>query len=115
MKKRGGKMKPHSQSNEHEEEVTVLEKQINRLENLLLKSNLQDIAYHFSSKREVIKVNLLAGLARGVGFTVGTAIFLAILFSLLRQFISLPYIGEHIAELLKIIDSYKGFQGSGTR
>lgn len=92
-----------------QEQVSRLERQVSRLEELIVQSNLSDIAYNFTNKKEVIKVNLLAGLARGVGFTIGTAIFLTILFGLLNKFITLPYIGEHIAELLDLIEQYRGF------
>lgn len=94
---------------EMKEQLTLLEKQIKNLEAITTQSNLRDIAYHFTNKKEVIKVNLLAGLSRGIGFTIGTAIFLAVLFSILNHIISLPYIGEHIAELLDLIDEYRSF------
>jgi VIT1/CCC1 family predicted Fe2+/Mn2+ transporter len=94
---------------EEEQQLKMLEKQINKLEQLLVQSNLRDIAYHYTNKREVVKVNLLAGLSRGIGFTVGTAVFLAILFSILNKIITLPFIGEHIAHLLDMIEQYRSF------
>ncbi len=86
-----------------------LEKQVNTLENIIQQSNLRDIAYHFTSKREIIKVNLLAGLMRGIGFTIGTALFIGILFTVLNQIINWPIIGEFIAEMLDMIEEYRVF------
>nr|WP_246594245.1 DUF5665 domain-containing protein [Evansella tamaricis] len=65
------------------------------------------MAYHYTNKREVIKVNFIAGLARGVGLTVGTALFIGLIIFILNQIISMPYIGEHIANLLDMIESYR--------
>lgn len=98
-----------TQKEELNEQVTLLEKQVKNLETIIVQSNLRDIAYHFTNKKEVIKVNLLAGLSRGLGFTIGTAIFLALLFTLLNHVITLPIIGEHIAELLDLIEQYRSF------
>lgn len=91
------------------EQVNRLEVQMKKVEEMLSQSHLRDIAYHFSNRREVIKVNLLAGLARGIGLTVGTALFLAFLFYLLSNIVTLPYVGEHIAELLDVIEQYRQF------
>ncbi|WP_416148782.1 DUF5665 domain-containing protein [Salipaludibacillus sp. HK11] len=83
------------------------EKLLDKLEDMTTKGHMKDIAYHFTNKKEVIKVNLLAGVARGVGLTLGTAIFLGILFFILSQTVSLPLIGDYIAQLLEVIDAQR--------
>lgn len=83
------------------------EKLLDKLENMTTNGRLKDMAYHFTNKKEVIKVNFLAGLARGVGLTLGTAIFIAIFVFILSQMISLPVIGEWIANVLEVVDQYR--------
>ncbi|MBB5174694.1 DUF5665 domain-containing protein [Texcoconibacillus texcoconensis] len=103
-----GRRNPHdSTSKEDRHDIQRLEKIVERLEETTTKSHLRDITMHFSSKREVIRINLIAGVARGVGLTVGTAIFLALLFFIISQSLSLPIIGEYIADFLDLIEAYR--------
>ncbi|SER99532.1 DUF5665 domain-containing protein [Salipaludibacillus aurantiacus] len=90
-----------------QEENERFEKLLDKLEDMTTNGRLKDMAYHFTDKKEVIKVNLMAGVARGVGMTIGTAIFLALLFYILSQAISLPVVGEYIAELMDTVDNYR--------
>lgn len=91
---------------EHEE-VTRLEKIADRLDEVTTKGRFKDMAYHFTSPKEVIKTNLIAGIARGVGLTLGTAIFLALLIFILNLFVSAPLVGEYIADMLDFIDEQR--------
>ena len=95
-----GDQKRHDE-NERFEEL------LDKLEEMTTKGRLKDMAYHFTNKKEVIKTNLIAGVARGVGLTVGTAIVIGVLFYILSQAVSLPLIGEWIAELLEMIETYQ--------
>ncbi|MBM7094948.1 MULTISPECIES: DUF5665 domain-containing protein [Alteribacter] len=97
----------HRKEAESKEEQERLEKLLDKIEEMTTKGHLKDIAYHFTNKREVIKTNLLAGMARGVGLTVGTAIFIGLLVLILTQIVSLPIVGEYIAGLLDMIDTYR--------
>ncbi|MFA9558387.1 DUF5665 domain-containing protein [Evansella sp. AB-rgal1] len=97
----------HRSDEKRHEENERFEKLLNQLEEITTNGRLKDMAFHFTNKKEVIKVNLLAGLARGVGLTLGTAIFIGLLILILNQFLSLPLIGEHIASLLDMIDVYR--------
>ncbi|WP_280770331.1 DUF5665 domain-containing protein [Salipaludibacillus daqingensis] len=83
------------------------EKLLDNLEDMTTNGRLKDMAYHFTNKKEVIKVNLLAGVARGVGLTLGTAIFLGLFFFILTQTVSLPLVGEYIAQLLEAIETQR--------
>ncbi|MDQ0298758.1 signal transduction protein with GAF and PtsI domain [Salibacterium salarium] len=86
------------------EEVKRLENLVNRLDEITTKSRMKDMAYHFTKPSEVIKTNLIAGVARGVGLTVGTGLFLAILLFILSQFETMPIIGEYIGDLLNVVE-----------
>ncbi|WP_257840052.1 DUF5665 domain-containing protein [Salipaludibacillus agaradhaerens] len=89
------------------EENERFEKLLDKLEDMTTKGHLKNMAYHFTNKKEVIKVNLLAGVARGVGLTLGTAIFLGIFFLILYNTVSLPVVGDYIAQLLDMIETYR--------
>lgn len=90
-----------------QDENERFEKLLDKLEDMTTSGRLKDIAFHFTDKREVIKVNFIAGAARGVGLTLGTAIFLAIFFFILLNTVSLPLIGDYIAQFLDMIETYR--------
>ena len=55
-------------------------------------------------------LNIFIGVARGLGFTVGTAVVLAIVYKLLRNMIemNIPYITEMLREFLETIQPVTG-------
>ncbi|MFC4734967.1 DUF5665 domain-containing protein [Bacillus daqingensis] len=88
-----------------QEENQRFEQLLDKLEDITTNGRLKDMAYHFTNTREVIKTNLIAGVARGVGLTVGTAIFIGLLILILSQLVSAPLVGEYIANLLDIVEA----------
>lgn len=99
--------KHHQKDEKREEENERFEKLLDKLEEMTTQGRIKDIIYHFSDKKEVIKVNLIAGVARGVGLTVGTAIFIGLLIIILVNMIDLPLVGNYIANLLDMIEGYR--------
>ncbi|WP_059105559.1 DUF5665 domain-containing protein [Shouchella shacheensis] len=95
----------HRGDEKRHEENERFEKLLDKLEDMTTKGRLKDIAFHFTDKREVIRSNLIAGIARGVGLTIGAGIFIALLVLILSQLVSLPLVGEWIADLLDVIDA----------
>jgi len=69
---------------------------------------LADVIQNYTAPRKLLWTNFLAGLARGLGLTIGTAIVLAILGWLLSKFISIPIIGDYVKQLIDYVNSYKG-------
>ena len=51
---------------------------------------------------KILWLNFLSGIARGLGFTVGTAIVLAVVYKILSHIISMniPYITEWLQQLI---------------
>ena len=49
-------------------------------------------------------MNVLVGVGRGLGLTIGTVLVLSLLGLLLQQFVDLPLIGEWITDLMKYVD-----------
>jgi hypothetical protein len=71
------------------------------------KAQLDDLLANFSSPKRIIYINFLAGLSRGLGLTIGTTLILAFFGYIFKEMISLPIIGQYIADLLDIIDFYR--------
>lgn len=53
----------------------------------------------------ILLLNFLSGIARGLGFTVGTAVVLAVLYKVVSHVISMniPYITEALSELVIMV------------
>ena len=85
------------------------EKAIEKLNEILQKSNITELAYILENKKELIKRNILAGIARGIGIGIGVTVITAILIILLRKIVALniPVIGEYIADIVEIVQNSK--------
>jgi len=60
--------------------------------------------------KRVFWLNVLSGVGRGIGFTLGFLLLGGLFLYILNQFINLPLIGDFIAELLKYIEDVKGLR-----
>ncbi len=87
-------------------EKKKLNKKIDKLISMLEKSNITEIIYILGNKKEIIKRNLLAGIARGIGIGIGVSLITAILILFLRRLVSLniPVIGEYISDIIEIVE-----------
>ena len=65
-----------------------------------------EITYILGNKKEILKRNLIAGIARGVGIGIGVTIITALLVILLQKIVTLniPIIGEYIADIVEIVE-----------
>ena len=79
---------------------------IDKINNILERSNIIELSYLIGSKKEILKRNLIAGIARGVGIGIGVTIVTAIIIYLLRKLIMLniPVIGDYIADIVEIVE-----------
>lgn len=73
----------------------------------LEEGHAREMFFLYKHPWQLLWINFLAGLSRGIGLTVGTALFLALAAYVLGKFISLPVVGEYIARLLDIVDTYR--------
>ncbi len=89
--------------------LTAMERRLERWAILLEKIKIDDLLHNYANPKRLIWVNILSGLARGLGLTIGTALIIAILGYVLNQFISLPIIGEYIANLIDVIQINRQF------
>jgi len=69
------------------------------------KSKIFQMSYVIGSRSEIIKRNLLAGIAKGVGLGIGVTIVSAIIVYILQRIIRLniPIVGEYIADIVSIV------------
>ena len=84
-----------------------ISKQIDKLIKILEKANVVELSYILGNKKEILKRNLIAGIARGVGIGIGITIITAIIIYLLRKLIMLniPIIGDYIADIVEIVEN----------
>lgn len=68
-------------------------------------SKIFQMSYILGSNKEIIKRNLLAGIAKGVGLGIGITIISAVIVYLLQKIIRLniPIVGEYIADIVSIV------------
>lgn len=93
-------------SSEERGAVTVLAEQIERLRATLDRLHLSEYVKLLDRPWQLVWLNLLAGVARGLGTAIGFTLLGALLIYILqRSFLqNLPIIGRIIAELVKIVD-----------
>lgn len=65
---------------------------------------MRDVLQNYGKPSRVIWINFLAGLARGLGLTLGTAIVLSLLSILLSTLADFPFLTDTIRNLKSIVD-----------
>lgn len=73
--------------------------------NFFEKREIHDLIYVLGSKKEILRRNLLAGLARGIGGGIGFTIITAIIIFFLQRIVRLniPVLGEYINDIIEIV------------
>ncbi|MBW5469831.1 MULTISPECIES: DUF5665 domain-containing protein [Brevibacillus] len=89
------------------QEVRKVNERMHKIAMFLEDIRLADVIQNYTAPRKLLWINFLAGLARGLGLTIGTAIVLAFLGSLLTQFLSIPILGDYIRQLVEYVETYK--------
>ncbi len=82
-----------------------LKNKIDKISESLEKSNIMEITYILGNKKEILKRNLIAGIARGVGIGIGVTVITAILIYILQKIIllNIPIIGDYISDIVQIV------------
>jgi len=85
--------------------VNRLEEKIEKLNTILVKSNLAELSYLIGSKKQILFKNLTAGIFKGIGIGIGFSIFTAVIVIILRKIVALniPIIGDFIADIVEIV------------
>ena len=85
------------------EKVTQLEKLADRLERM----RFGDYVTNLNKTSRLIWINLVAGISRGVGLTLGATLVIAIIFKIITAVINLnvPYLSEAMQEVKQTLES----------
>lgn len=86
-------------------EVKRLNTRLDKLADMLEKSEFKDILENYTDPKKRIVTNLMAGVARGLGLSLGTFVILGLLGYIVSLFLDVPVIGEYLAEIKKYIDA----------
>ncbi len=90
-----------------EERDEILEK-LEEISEKIQEINIAEYIELVKSPKRMLIINLISGLARGLGVAIGAtvlgAVFLIILFRLAQ--LNIPLIGEFIAKIVKIVETY---------
>ena len=84
-----------------QEQIDQLDKLAQRLEN----SGVADYVRLSQNMPKVLWLNFLSGIARGLGFTLGTAIVLAVVYKAISKLISMniPYLTEMLIDFIVMV------------
>ena len=84
-----------------------LEQRLERLAGTLERMRLDEYVEYVSSRRRLIWDNLLYGMARGFGFTLGFALLAALCAVLIKNMVveNIPVIGDFLAEVIHAIQA----------
>lgn len=88
-------------------EVKRLNTRLDKIADSLERSDFKDIVENYMNPKKRMITNFTAGLARGLGMTVGTFVILGLLGYILSLFVDMPLIGDYIADLQGYIDKSK--------
>ena len=86
-----------------EQKVTQIEKLADRLERMRVGEYLNNL----NKTSRLIWLNLVSGIARGVGLTIGATLVIAIIFKVISMLISLnvPYLSEMMKDVQQTLQS----------
>lgn len=90
--------------------LKILNDNIEKLIEMMQKSNLEDIAMFLGSKKRMFFSNFFAGIARGIGFSIGFTIVTAIVIIILQKIVllNIPVIGEYLNDVVDFLEKSKG-------
>ena len=72
---------------------------------LLKATGFADFVRYLQSKRRIIWINFLAGVARGFGIVFGMTIFVAVVVWILNQLVDFPLIGQYFLDLKTLLEN----------
>lgn len=87
----------------------ILNEKLDQINEILIKSKIEEISAIIGSKKQILVRNFLAGISKGVGIGIGFTIITAILILVLQQIVKLniPVIGQFVADIMHIVEQTK--------
>lgn len=92
-----------------EKKIIDLENKLDKINKVLSKNNILDLADLLGNTKKLVFRNFLAGLFRGIGIGIGVTILTAILIYILQKIVRLniPIIGQYISDIAEIVEKNK--------
>lgn len=93
----------------NEKKLIKLENKLDKINKVLSKNNILDLADLLGNTKKLFFRNFLAGLSRGIGIGIGVTILTAILIYILQKIVRLniPIIGQYISDIAEIVEQNK--------
>lgn len=87
--------------------ISEMSKKVDNMALKMEKMKFVDYVYYLEHPRKMLWANFVSGLARGFGIAIGFTILgaIAIYFLNIIVKINLPYIGQFISDIVKIVQS----------
>jgi hypothetical protein len=84
--------------------------QLERIANVLERMRIGEYVNNFNHPMRIIWLNLLSGIAKGVGLTIGATLVIAIIFKLLSALIAMniPYLTDVLQDVVQIVKATPG-------
>jgi hypothetical protein len=85
--------------------MEMLQLKLEKIAEQMEKAQIADYVMLLNRPARLIRINLLTGIARGVGIAIGFSVLAAVLLYALRLLgaLNLPIIGDFIADIVKIV------------
>ena len=95
------------ENKENKHTLHTIGEKLDQLGIQLERAQIADYVNLLNKPTRLLWLNLLVGIARGVGFAVGFTIFAATIIYILQQLqvLNLPIIGDYIADIVKIVQA----------
>lgn len=95
----------NSQTPEKGPSADHLRRLVDRLEAMRIAEYLELL----EKPRRLVLTNFIAGIARGLGFAIGTTIVFAVVVEILRRIIliNIPLISDYLLDIIRMIDLHK--------
>ena len=93
----------------NEKKIIDLENKLDKINKVLSKNNILDLADLLGNTKKLFFRNFFAGLFRGIGIGIGVTILTAILIYILQKIVRLniPIIGQYISDIAEIVEKNK--------
>ena len=88
--------------------LKVLQVRLEKLAINMEKMKLAEYVHLLESPWQLLWVNFISGIARGVGIGIGFAVLGALVVYVLQSLVTVPIIGNYIAEIVKIVQIRMG-------
>ncbi len=82
---------------------------LRRLADRLEAMRIADYLELLEKPRKLVLTNFIAGIARGLGFAIGTTIVFAIVVEVLRRIIliNIPLLSDYLMDIIRMIEAHK--------